>query len=101
MAPLVAREREVEELLGGLEHARAGRGRLYVVVGEPGIGKTRLAHELATQAASSARILWGLCWEAGGAPPYWPWIQVLRDDNTFARWFDLEEDGDGTLSVTL
>jgi hypothetical protein len=23
-------------------------------------------------------VIWGRCWEAGGAPPYWPWAQTLR-----------------------
>ena len=51
---------------------RAGRG-------EPGIGKSRLAEELAARArARGARVLVGRCWEAGGAPAYWPWVQALR-----------------------
>src|SRR5688500_13342771 len=75
----VGREREIGELLAGLEEAAAGRGRLFVVAGEPGIGKSRLADELATEArARGARILWGRCWEAGAAPAYWPWVQPLR-----------------------
>ncbi|MBA3728367.1 MAG: AAA family ATPase, partial [Actinobacteria bacterium] len=46
---------------------------------EPGIGKSRLAEELAAEArARGGRVLWGRCWEAGGAPPYWPWVQSLR-----------------------
>ena len=50
-----------------------------VVGGEPGIGKSRLAEELASRArANGAEIHWGRCWEEGGAPPYWPWVQVLR-----------------------
>ena len=50
-----------------------------VVGGEPGIGKSRLAEELASRAADSgAEVLWGRCWEAEGAPPYWPWVQALR-----------------------
>ena len=63
----------------GLDDAFAGRGRLFLVAGEPGIGKSRLAEELVTQArARGARILVGRCWEAGGAPAYWPWVQSLR-----------------------
>lgn len=66
-------------LLEGLEAASAGRGRLFLVAGEPGIGKSRLADEFTEQARKrGGRVLWGRCWEAGGAPPYWPWIQSLR-----------------------
>ena len=75
----VGRERELAELSGGLEDALAGRGRLVLLVGEPGIGKSRLTEELVTNArARGARVLVGRCWEAGGAPAYWPWVQSLR-----------------------
>ena len=49
-----------------------------LIGGEPGIGKSRLAEELASRRDSRAEVLWGRCWEAGGAPPYWPWVQALR-----------------------
>jgi DNA-binding SARP family transcriptional activator len=75
----VGRERELAELFGGLDDAFAGRGSLFLLVGEPGIGKTRLAEELIARArARGARVLVGRCWEAGGAPAYWPWVQSLR-----------------------
>jgi DNA-binding CsgD family transcriptional regulator len=75
----VGREAELEVLLDGLRDAGSGRGCLVLLGGEPGIGKTRLANELAARAeAADAQVLWGRCWEAGGAPPYWPWAQVLR-----------------------
>ena len=75
----VGREPELSELLAGLEDACAGRGRLFLLVGEPGIGKSRLAEELARHARTHrARVLVGRCWEAGGAPAFWPWVQSLR-----------------------
>jgi DNA-binding SARP family transcriptional activator len=75
----VGRERELAVLLSALDDAVSGRGRLVLIGGEPGIGKSRLAEELASQAGDSrAEVLWGRCWEAGGAPPYWPWVQALR-----------------------
>ena len=76
---LVGRDRELGALRHGLEEAAAGRASLYLVVGEAGIGKTRLADAFATEArAQGARVIWGRCWEAGGAPAYWPWTQVVR-----------------------
>ena len=75
----VGRERELAALLSALEDALSGRGRLVLIGGEPGIGKSRLSEELAKRAADSgADVLWGRCWEAGGAPPYWPWVQAIR-----------------------
>ena len=48
-------------------------------MGEPGIGKTRTAQELATYAGlRSAQVLWGRCYEEQGMPPYWPWVQAIR-----------------------
>ena len=75
----VGRELELAALLAGLEQAGGGRGSLFLVGGEPGIGKSRLADEFARRAADAgARVLWGRCWEDAGAPAYWPWIQILR-----------------------
>src|SRR5512145_2534624 len=75
----VGRERELTELSDALDAAVAGRGGLFLLVGEPGIGKTRLAGELAARAAACGMsALWGRCWEAEARPPYWPWIQIVR-----------------------
>jgi DNA-binding SARP family transcriptional activator/tetratricopeptide (TPR) repeat protein len=85
----VGRERELGELVNGLDDAFAGRGRLFLLVGEPGIGKSRLAEELASHArVRGARVLVGRCWEAGGAPAYWPWVQSLR---AYARDSDRDD----------
>ena len=76
---LIGREREMAELLPLLDGALAGRGAMAVVAGEPGIGKSRLGEALAAAAHErGAQVLVGRCWEAGGAPPYWPWVQTLR-----------------------
>ncbi len=74
----VGRERELAVLQAGVLEVIAGHGRLFLLAGEPGIGKTRLAQQLAAYARPHARILWGRCWEGGGAPPYWPWVEILR-----------------------
>ncbi|HLX77368.1 MAG TPA: AAA family ATPase, partial [Acidimicrobiales bacterium] len=76
---LIGRDREIAELLAGLDDAVASRGRLFLLAGEPGIGKSRLADEVAERARDRGiGVVWGRCWEAGGAPPYWPWTQVMR-----------------------
>lgn len=75
----VGRHREIEELNKGLEDVLSGAGRLFLLAGEPGIGKTRLADELAHNASSrGVRSVWGRCWEGGGAAAYWPWRQIVR-----------------------
>ena len=64
----MGRDREVAELSAGLEDAIGGRGRLFLIAGEPGIGKTWLAEHLAGHATEQGtRVLWGRCWEGGHA----------------------------------
>jgi len=75
----VGRQWEMGELKACLEDALSGRGRLVTLVGEPGIGKTRTAQELATYAGlRGAQVLWGRSYEEQGVPPYWPWVQAIR-----------------------
>ena len=75
----VGRQREMGELKACLEDALSGRGRLVMLVGEPGIGKTRTAQELVTYAGlRGAQVLWGRSYEEQGVPPYWPWVQAIR-----------------------
>ncbi len=77
--PFVGRASDLAELREAFKQAMAGHGSLVLLAGEPGIGKTRLAEHLALDAApQGAALLWGSAWEGGGAPPFWPWIQVLR-----------------------
>ena len=76
---LLGREREMAALRAALASASRGRGRLVLLSGEAGIGKTRLADAFAVEARDhGARVAWGRCWEAGGAPVYWPWLQAVR-----------------------
>jgi tetratricopeptide (TPR) repeat protein len=77
--PIVGRDRELAELSAALDEARAGRGGLWLLSGEPGIGKSRLADELTREALKrGCVVLTGRCWEEGGAPAHWPFIQALR-----------------------
>ncbi len=87
---ITGRGRELGALRGWLDEARGGAGRLVLCAGEAGIGKTRLAQELAgTALAGGAAVAWGRCVEGEGAPAYWPWRQVLRS---------LGADAEGVLS---
>ena len=75
----VGRQRERAVLHTALTAASGGQQRLVLLAGEPGIGKTRLAEELARLATMAGAVVrWGRCWEGAGAPAFWPWIQVLR-----------------------
>ncbi|NOT55636.1 MAG: AAA family ATPase [Deltaproteobacteria bacterium] len=75
----IGRDRELAELRTHLEDAVHGQGRTTVLTGEPGIGKTRTADELAQYARSQMiPVLTGHCAAGEGPPPLWPWTQVMR-----------------------
>ena len=75
----VCREKELALARDVLHEALAGRGQLLLLVGEPGIGKTRLAVELGRIARErGALVLWGRCQEGEGERAYGPWLQILR-----------------------
>ncbi len=89
---IVGREAELETIRGAVGEALGGRGNMLLLVGEPGIGKTRAAEELSTHArVLGARVLWGRCHEGERAPAYWPWTEALREfvrgaDPVGLRW---------------
>ncbi len=75
---IVGRERELAELHRGLDDAASGRGRLLLISGEPGIGKTRLADEIAGVAeAKRVALLVGHCSEEE-AVPFLPFVEILE-----------------------
>src|SRR5262249_39820512 len=75
----VGRAREMAVLEAALAVACRGQGQLVFLEGEPGIGKTRMLQELTASAGNrDVHVLWGRCYEGEGAPPFWPWIQILR-----------------------
>ena len=76
--PLVGRDAELELLRGWVGHASAGRGRVVLVSGEAGVGKSALVAAVADEARGEGlRVLVGRTTEAEGAPPNWPWLQIL------------------------
>ena len=76
--PLVGRVRELRELHEAFEHAARGQGGVQLVLGDPGVGKTRLAAALAEHATErGARVIWTRGW-GRAAPAYWPWVEVVR-----------------------
>ena len=88
----VGRERELAADRRRARRRGGGRGQLVLLAGEPGIGKTSLADRAAALAGERGfTVLWGRCWEAGGAPAYWPWLDLIAelarglDDAALAR----------------
>ena len=75
----VGRKREMSSLKATLEDALSSHGKLMMLVGEPGIGKTRTSQALSTFAQlRGAQVIWGRSYENQEAPPYWPWVQAMR-----------------------
>ena len=82
----IGRQRELAILTDALDQTLAGRGQIVMMAGEPGIGKTRIAQELAGLAQKrGALVLWGWCYEQEGAPPYWPWVEPVRSYITITQ----------------
>jgi DNA-binding SARP family transcriptional activator len=93
--PLVGRDLQLAHIESLAEEVDQGRGRLLLLSGEPGIGKTRLAEELAAKVAPTnrAKVAWGRCYEGEGSRAFWPWIQVFR------RFADVANEG-GAASLS-
>jgi class 3 adenylate cyclase/tetratricopeptide (TPR) repeat protein len=78
--PFVGRGEEIARLEARLEQIRAGRGSLAMVVGEPGIGKTRMLEEFSARAREcGTRVLWGRCYEGEGASPFGPFAEAVEE----------------------
>src|SRR5262249_36040048 len=85
LTPYVGRERELRLLLDGFASARAGRGQVIFVVGEPGGGKSRLIHEFRAALGDAATWLQGVAIWFGSAIAFYPVIDMVR------RWVGIEE----------
>src|SRR5918911_2346119 len=85
-ARLVGREREFGAVLAALEGTLRGEGRLLLLAGEPGVGKTRLAREaLAHGAHKGFETLVGQCFEPYRAIPFFAFSEALADRITRLR----------------
>ena len=79
LTPFIGRDVERASLRRLVDDALAGDGRLALVAGEPGIGKTRLVSEIGREAkARGMQVLTGHCVEMSGAPPYLPYVQMIE-----------------------
>jgi len=79
IAGLVGRDAAIQVLDDAVAEARSGRGRLLLVSGDPGIGKTALVAELLHRASRHGLVTaWSACSPGLAAPAYWPWVQTLR-----------------------
>ncbi|MCG8592122.1 MAG: AAA family ATPase, partial [Proteobacteria bacterium] len=77
--PFVGRDWLLRTLDEHCQRAIRAPGQVVLLTGEAGIGKTRVAEELARRAVQQpARVALARCQEAEGAPAFWPWVQVLQ-----------------------
>ena len=91
--PFVGRLAERSRLRDWLAAARAGHGSLTMVVGDPGIGKTRLTEEVAREAGGGGfTVVWGRCYEGDWAPPYVPFREALSAMSGQAELRELRND---------
>src|SRR5262249_384269 len=74
----VGRQSELDQLQRALEHAKAGHGQIVGVMGEPGLGKSRLFHEFKLTAHSGALVLEAYSVSYGKASAYLPLIELLK-----------------------
>ncbi|MFM0140222.1 helix-turn-helix transcriptional regulator [Caballeronia grimmiae] len=75
----IGRDNELRLAKASLAKAADGHGRVMLVAGSAGIGKSRLARQiLATAAGQRFTAHWARCPEEPGAPAYWPWRQLFR-----------------------
>src|SRR6266571_344023 len=74
----VGRHTEMDQIRRALEHAKAGHGQIVGVMGEPGVGKSRLFYEFRLTSQSGSLVLESLSVSHGKASPYLPLIELLK-----------------------
>ncbi len=77
---MIGREREFSDLKAAVDRWHSGQGQIVSVIGEAGIGKSRLVSELKTYVDGKAKNLWqeGRCVSIGQSISYWPFLDMLR-----------------------
>ena len=86
LTPLVERDHERADLRRAVDEALGGRGRLVLVAGEAGVGKSRLVAEVAAEAdARGMRVLIGHCVDSESAAPYLPFVEMIEEAVTNPR----------------
>ncbi len=86
---LSGRERERALLADHLDASLNGHGRLVLIGGEAGIGKTALAADVAARAEGAALVVWGRCYDLSATPPYGPWREIVEASSVRGRFPDL------------
>lgn len=98
--PFVGRDRELEELRNAFEEAWSGRGNVALIAGEAGMGKTRLAEELATYARlRGGHVAWGRSYQDETTPAFWPWVQAIRTCEGVRKKAAAQDPAGGLASV--
>src|SRR5712692_3854886 len=75
----VGRQSEMEQMKRALESAKAGHGQIVAVMGEPGVGKSRLFHEFKLVSQGGCLVLETFSVSHGKAYPYLPLIELLKN----------------------
>jgi DNA-binding SARP family transcriptional activator/tetratricopeptide (TPR) repeat protein len=90
--PYVGRREELERLRGAFDRSvQEGRATLVTVIGEAGVGKSRLAREFATSVEPAARVVTGHCPPYGDGITFWPLREILRELTNGSRLEGLTE----------
>ena len=86
LTPFIGRERELELLLDGFERVKEGRGQAFSIMGEAGVGKSRLLYEFRKAIVNEdVTFLEGKCLSYGRGMAYHPIIDILKSN------FDIQE----------
>jgi len=103
LTPYTGRRAELTNLESLFAQTRTGCGQIVFVVGEAGVGKSRLLHEFRTRIVDTgARVLPARCRSYGGIPPYLPFIEILKAGlglNEDARPFNVEAVAAGIRAI--